>query len=197
MAPDPCADQNYSGLCTHRLRTVLERGAVGLAGGEEGELVELDDALGSFENGDAALLEPRPAGGEIERRRCHDERADTFTEARVGLADDGGLANVWMRLEDAFHLGGGDVLAGPDDDVLHAADDREPAVGVDGGEVAGAEPALPDGGAGRLGVRVAHEQLRAAQPQLARVAVGENASRFRIADPQLGRAGRAPVRLAL
>ena len=51
------------------------------------------------------------------------------------------LLDVGMGLEHALHLGGRDVLAAADDDVLDAADDREPAVGVDGGEVAGAEPA--------------------------------------------------------
>ena len=52
-----------------------------------------------------------------------------------------------MRFEDALDLGGRDVLARSDDDVFDPSDDGEPAVSVDGGEIAGAEPAAADRGA--------------------------------------------------
>ena len=77
-----------------------------------------------------------------------------------------------MGLEHGLDLGGGDVLAAADDHVLDAADDREPAVGVDGGEVAGAEPAARDRGPRLRGVGVAGEQLGPAQPELAGLAAG-------------------------
>ena len=81
-------------------------------------------------------------------------------------------ATAWrtsgMRLQQLLDLGDADVLAAPDDHVLHAADDVDRAVGRDRGEVAGAEPAV--GGErlrGLRGVEIADAHLGAAHEQLA------------------------------
>jgi hypothetical protein len=73
-----------------------------------------------------------------------------------------------VGLEQALHLGDRDVLAGADDDVFDAADDREPALVVDRRQISGAKP-TPAGVRGarlQLFVGTADEELRPAQPQL-------------------------------
>ena len=109
---------------------------------EQRERVDDDDALRGLEPGDAALGEPGPARVEIEAGRALDERHDPFAHQRVGLADRDRVADVGMGFEHLLDLGGADVLAAADDDVLEAADDLERAVGVERREVAGAEPAV-------------------------------------------------------
>jgi hypothetical protein len=49
-----------------------------------------------------------------------------------------------MLVKDLLDFARVDVAAAADDQVLLAVDDRVVAVGVDGGEVAGAEPAVGD-----------------------------------------------------
>ena len=84
------------------------------------------------------------------------------------MPDGDGLAHRRVRLAHRLDLRGRDVLAAADDHVLEPAGDREPAVVVDGAEVAGAEPAAVDErrlGGGRIGV--AGEHLGAPHEQLA------------------------------
>src|SRR2546430_14124567 len=60
-----------------------------------------------------------------------------------------------------------DVLASAPDDVALAVDEVEPAVLVDEAEVAGQEPAVPQGGRRRLGVAEVRRQAgRGAGPHL-------------------------------
>ena len=69
-----------------------------------------------------------------------DDGADEFAERAAGHGDDGGLADGGVLAEDVFDLDGVDVLAGDDDHLVLAALEVDEAVGVDAGEVAGAEP---------------------------------------------------------
>ncbi len=114
--------------------------------------------------------------------RADDERGDPLAHEFVGIADRDRVAHVGMRFELVLDLGGRDVLAAPDDDVLQAADDREPAVVVERREVAGAEPAV---GVERVGVvrgiEIADAHLGPAHAQLA------------VDDAQLDLADRVPV----
>ncbi len=80
-----------------------------------------------------------------------DDRADLLAEPFVGHADDRGFGDVRVLVQRGFDLGGVDVLAAADDDVLQAVDDVEVAVGVETAEVAGVEPAVGE----RLGRLVA------------------------------------------
>src|SRR5439155_8449678 len=100
-------------------------------------------------------------------------------------------------LHHVLDLGGVDVTAALDDHVLHAVVDEEIAV-AQIARVAAAEPAAPVGAAafrealrGGLGVApVALHVLRAANPDLADLAVGQIAATLRVDDPQLGVAPR-------
>ena len=148
-----------------------------------GSAVDVLDAFGGLEPRDASGGEPASALLEVERGVTDDEHAHALAEAVVGNADRHGLAYRRVRGHDLLDLGRGDVLAPADDDVLLAADDREPAV-VEGGEVAGVEPAARDRGARLRGVEVAGEELRALHEQLAVAR-----------DAELGRAHHVAVRV--
>ena len=102
-----------------------------------------------------------------------DHGDDPLAEAVVGLADDDGVADTRVGLEGGLDGGDRDVLAAPDDDVLEAAGDGDPAVVVDRGPVAGVEPAVGEGGLGGLGVVVADAQLGAADQELVVLAEAE------------------------
>ena len=60
--------------------------------------------------------------------------------AVVGAADDRGLEDGGVRLQDRLDLGGRDVLAAGDDRVGLAPDDLQEAVVIEGAEVAGVQP---------------------------------------------------------
>src|SRR5262245_31426691 len=68
-----------------------------------------------------------------------------------------------MIFQAVLDLAGGDVLAAADDQILLAAGDEEVAILVDPSEVAGVQPAVDDGGAGRLFLLVValHDPSRA------------------------------------
>jgi hypothetical protein len=89
-------------------------------------------------------------------------------------ADDGGVLDVGVVDEPVLDLDRVDVLATPQDQVPHSALEVEPAVG-DAAEVAGAVPAVvvERRGGGRRIVPVAQEHRRAAQVDLADLAVCE------------------------
>ena len=81
-----------------------------------------------------------------------------------------------MPEQDVLDLGRIDVLAAGDQHVLGAVDDRDEAVGVDRGDVAGVQPAVDDRLGGRLGpVPVAEHHVGPRHQDLAvlaRIAVG-------------------------
>ena len=66
-----------------------------------------------------------------------DHGAHLLADALVGDADDRGLGDVGMLVERGLDLGGVDVLAAADDDVLQPVDDVEVALVVEAAEVAG------------------------------------------------------------
>ena len=143
---------------------------VDLAGADLGELVEDHDGLRRLEGGQPladprdqlVLGRPRRPGTRLTNARGH------LAPALVGDADHGGLAHGGVELERLLHLHRRDVLAAGHDEVLGAVDDGEVAVGVDHGEVAGAQPAAAQHLVGRLGrVEVADHHVVAAGADLA------------------------------
>ena len=91
---------------------------------------------------------PRPANQrlallEVERCGGLDEGSDPLAHERVGIPHGHRVADVRMGLQRRLDLGGRDVLAAADDDVLEPPDDAHPAVVVERGQIPGAEPAAP------------------------------------------------------
>ena len=80
-----------------------------------------------------------------------DRGGDELAPSGVGQTEDGGFEDGGVRVEDVLDLGGEDLLAAGDDHVLLAIDDVEVALGVEGREVAGAEPAVDEGLGGLVG----------------------------------------------
>ena len=78
------------------------------------------------------------AGAGFER----DRGTDLLAEALVRDAEHGGLGHRGVLVDDLLDLAGVDVEPAADDQVLLAVHDGEVAVGVDGADVAGGEPAL-------------------------------------------------------
>ena len=98
----------------------------------------------------------------------HDECEAGLTPALVRNADDGGLRDGRMLVEDVLDLGGIDVLAAGDDHVLRPAHDPVVALLVAGGHVAGQQPPVGERGLGRLEIApVAGEDVRAPDDELA------------------------------
>ena len=69
------------------------------------------------------------------------ERGDGLAGRVVGLADDRGLGDRGVRHERGLDLGGGDVVAGDEHDVVDPAEQPVVALGVALGAVAGEVPA--------------------------------------------------------
>src|SRR5262249_59047779 len=87
--------------------------------------------------------------------------------ALVGDADDRDLGDRRVLAEDLLDLERRDLLAAALQDVDGgAAEQTDVAVGIERGDVAGAEPAVVGEGGAGAGV-VAGEDARAAQPELA------------------------------
>ena len=108
-----------------------------------------------------------------------DEGDDGLAGGRVGGADDGGLGDLRVGDEGGLDLGGGDVVAGDEHDVVDAAEQPDVAVVVLLGAVAGEVAA---GEAGPVGVEVAlvvapdgaqHRRPRLGEDQVAAGAVGD------------------------
>src|SRR3546814_156153 len=73
-----------------------------------------------------------------------------------------------MRVESAFDLDAINILAASDQHVLRAVENEDEAFLVDTHEIAGVEPAIGDGGGGRLGlVPIAFDDIRPFDPKLA------------------------------
>jgi hypothetical protein len=149
-----------------------QRGAVGFAGGQDGELVQGEDELRRLEAGHLALGEPGAARGQVEGGGRLDEGGHPLTHVGIGHGHGHGVAHRGVGLEGGLHLRRRDVLAGPDDDVGQASGDPEPSVVVEDAQVAGAEPAswLGDDPGGGPGVGVPDEELGTPEPQLPGVA---------------------------
>src|SRR3546814_1154248 len=70
----------------------------------------------------------------------------------IGGADNGDFKYAIEAGDDALDLGGRDVQAAGNDDVLHAVDEREIAVLVDASKITGVQPAVDQGFRG--GIRI-------------------------------------------
>ena len=88
---------------------------------------------------------------------------DLLAESLVGDADDLHVVDVRMGVEELLDLAGIDVLAAANDHVLEATGDLVVALVIDGGEVAGVEPAVGvDGVGGGVGHVVVAQHHHAA-----------------------------------
>src|SRR5665811_266336 len=90
----------------------------------------------------------------LEPRLEDDERDGRFPERPVRRGYDRALQDRRMGRQRVLHLDGRDVLATADDHVLGAVLDQDVAGLVDRRHVAGAEPAVADGGGGRILIAV-------------------------------------------
>ena len=79
---------------------------------------------------------------ELDPRLEHDVGLHRLTGVGMGHADHGDLGDAGMRGDHVLDLGRVDVEARHDDQVLGPVDEVEVAVVVDGGDVAGAQPAV-------------------------------------------------------
>ena len=77
-----------------------------------------------------------------------DGGADVLTQRVVGHSEHGGLADTRVGVEDLLDLARVDVISAADDEVLLAVDDEQVAVPVDGGDIAGVQPARAPRGPG-------------------------------------------------
>ena len=156
-----------------------------------GRVVEEDDVAGVLVAGQAVGEEGEDVGAGEGGVGVGDDAGDgDFAPGGVGAADDGGFGDVGAVGEDGFELGGIDVLAARDHDVLLAVVDVVEAVGVLVADVAGAQPAVGEGVGGRLGIApVAGHQIGAAEPDLARLALGHVAA-LGVDDARLAVGGR-------
>lgn len=97
----------------------------------------------------------------------NDERDAAFAPHRVGHPDHSGRLDERMQAQRVLDLGGGDVLAARDEDVLEPIDDAEHAARVARHQVAGAQPVAAHGTCRRGGVaEVAGEDARPSHPEL-------------------------------
>src|SRR5574338_71603 len=96
-------------------------------------------------------------------RAQHDESLGRLAPLLVGHADHRALEHRLVAVERVLDLGGADVLAARDDDVLLAVDDVEAAGRVPHAEVARVEPAALDRARGLVGLLVvaAEDDVRA------------------------------------
>ena len=101
--------------------------------------------LGGLEPGHPLGGEPSAALVHVDPRAADHEGGHPLAQAAVGTAHHHGLTDLGVPLEDPLDLGGGDVLAPSDDQLLQPTDDGQPPLAVEGAEVAGGEPAPADG----------------------------------------------------
>src|SRR5205814_7794208 len=91
--------------------------------------------------------------GRVRGRLQGDERLWSLAPPVVRYPDPGALQDGGVLAECLLHLNGRDVLAARDDDVLLAVAQLDIAVGMPDAEVAGVEPAAPEGLSGGVGLR--------------------------------------------
>ena len=93
------------------------------------------------------------------------------TQRGCGTPIDSDFRNRRQTIERLFDLAAGDILAAGLDHVLLAVDDGDIALLVDGGEIAGMEPAALEGGRRAfVVVEIAEHQMRRAMHDLADLA---------------------------
>ena len=98
------------------------------------------------------------------------EGAGVLSEAGVGGGDHRDLDHPREKQEPLLHLGGADVLAAADDDVLLAVGEGQ-VLAVEHADVAGGEPAVAvDAGVGQRGIEISREQVWSARHDLPRLA---------------------------
>ena len=131
------------------LELLAEGEFVEFSGGGVGEVFDDDDFVGDPPFGDLAGVEGEEAGG-IDGAAGFggDDEEGAFVPFGVFGGDDGGFGDVGVGDGDVFELDGADPLAAGFDDVLGAVGDFHDAVCVDGGDVAGWEPAVFVAGVG-------------------------------------------------
>src|SRR5581483_2748315 len=136
-----------------RSAAVVGGGGAGGPGGEEVALADLADVVGR------QRLRPQPpggrnlevgevAGGEVPQLGHRDGAVgvdddgggNDLAEIGVGAAADGHLPHRRMLEQHVLDVGGGDILAAPDDEVLQPAGDEVVPAGVDVAEVARVDP---------------------------------------------------------
>jgi len=125
------------------------------------------EAAGDFERSEGVAAFFREAGGGC--AGIEDEPGDgDFPFDGIGFGDDGGLADAGLVEEELLDFARVDVEAGDDDEVGLTAGESEVAVRGEGAEIAGAEPAIGEGGGGGLGAApIAGEDIGAADIDLA------------------------------
>src|SRR5262245_14899260 len=104
---------------------------------------------------------------------AHDIGHDDLAPFAVGSSDDGDLAHPRVPEQHLLDLARIDVGAAGDDDVLGAVLERQIAVGVEGAEVAGVQPAIAQGvGGSRRILPIAGHHHVAATENFAALAPG-------------------------
>ncbi len=104
----------------------------------------------------------------------NDDGRDRLAPAFVGSADDGGLGDGGVGVQDVLDHPRVDVEPARDDHVLDPVGDVEVALGVDVSGVAGVQPAFAEGFGGGVGsMPVAAHQLRAARGDFADLPGGQ------------------------
>ena len=132
------------------------------------ELVAKLDKSGTRNFASRSAHQPISSAAVAGARAQDDERLDRLVADRVGHADDGGIEDGRVVLEDGLDLAGGDVLAGAFDHVLGAIHELEEAVVASPHVVARPQPAVADrrGRGGRISevaLHQAHTRLRRAR----------------------------------
>ena len=108
-----------------------------------GELFDDNDFVGDPPFGDLVLVDGEEGGGVDGVAGLRgDDQEGAFVPFGVAGGDDGGFGDVGVADSDVLELDGADPLAAGFDDVLGAVGDLHRAAGVDGGDVAGGEPAV-------------------------------------------------------
>src|SRR5262249_14942733 len=88
-------------------------------------------------------------------------RAPRLDPVRMRYADYRHLRHLWQFVNHFFDLAARHILTASLDHVLLAIDHEDVAVGINGGEIAGMEPAALEGGLGSLViVKIAEHQVR-------------------------------------
>ena len=167
-----------------------------LAGRRPGDCGGFDDAGRHLERSQTFAGErPKRLRVFVGARAERDDGDGDGAPLLVRDAHDADVGDGRMARQDGLDLGGSDVLAARDDDLVAAGHDAEPAFRVQAAQIAGVQPAFRvEGGRGRFGVvLVAVEDHRAANQDLA-VRVGRGRGAVGSLDPKLDAGQRSSGR---